>query len=446
MPTQVTRTQEEEFKTWKPEASTLAIEYAASVMEDLRQAGEQGFQTIPHGGIEIGAILFGTHTESAVRICEWRPIECSHARGPGFILSETDLAGITETLAQAAKEMPGLEPVGWFHTHTRSEIFLSSEDIAIFDRFFPESWQVALVMRLKKENSATAGFFVREPDGSLRSEGSYQEFTVRPDPFALTRPRRSTSAAARVERRPRPARGENRPGTPLPTEVVPALPAIPRPPVEPQPPPGVPVFRTPVHPLEEKVPEPEPIPNFLVEPPRSQFRQKVFFAVVIAAFLAAATLAGRWYWGDQPPPTVGLRLEDASDQLLIHWDRGAAAVRTADGATLTIRDGKDIRNLVLDQRAVRLGNVTYAYQEQDVEVRLVVMRGNQVSAEESTRFLGRRSPGAARAPATPVTAAEREQLLNESERLRQAIRQEAERSQRLENSLKTLQGRMPKGQ
>jgi len=445
MPTQVTRTQEEEFKTWKPEASTLAIEYAASVMEDLRQAGEQGFQTIPHGGVEIGAILFGTHTESTVRICEWRPIECSHARGPGFILSEADLRGVAETLAQAAKEMPGLEPVGWFHTHTRSEIFLSSEDLAIFNQFFPEPWQVALVLRLKKESSATAGFFVREPDGSLRSDGSYQEFTVRPDPFALTRPRRATSAAARVERRPRSARGENPSGPPAPVPVVPVVPAVPAQEPDPQQPRvSVPVFRTAVHPLEEKVPE--PIPNFLVEPPRSKFRQKVFFAVVIAGFLVAATLAGRWYWGDQPPPRVGLRLEDASDQLLIQWDRGAAAVRSADGATLTIRDGKDIRNLVLDQRAVRLGNVTYAYREQDVEVRLVVMRGNQVAAEESTRFLGRRSPGAASAPATPVTPAERQQLLSESERLRQAIRQEAERSQRLENSLKALQGRIPKGQ
>jgi len=440
MPTQVTRTQEEEFKTWKPEASALTIEYAASVMEDLRQAGEQGFQTIPHGGIEIGAILFGVRTDSTVRICEWRPIECSHARGPGFILSETDLRRMAETLSQARGEMPGLEPVGWFHTHTRSEIFLSAEDIAIFDQWFPQSWQIALVMRLKKESSATAGFFVREPDGSLRSEASYQEFTVRPDPFALTRARRPTSAAARgAERRPRQARQENRtPGQP-PVPVAPALRTETAPPAA-----SVPVFRAPAIQLDETVPEPEPIPEFLLEPPHSQLRRKILFAVVTAIVLAALTLAGRWYWANQSPPTVGLRLEEMSDQLLIHWDRGTATVRGASGATLTIRDGKDIRNLVLDQRAVRLGTVTYAYREQDVEVRLIVMHGDVVAAEESTRFLGRRPPAAAQKDLPAAAAGERERLHDESERLRQAIRQAAERTQRLENSLKSLPGAEPK--
>lgn len=434
MPTQVTRTQEEEFKTWKPEASALAIEYAASVMEDLRQAGEQGFQTIPHGGIEVGAILFGTRTDSTVRICEWRPIECSHARGPGFTLTPADLERLSQTLAQARDEMPGLEPVGWFHTHTRSEIFLSPEDIEIFDRYFPAPWQVALVMRLKKESSATAGFFVRDPAGALKSEASLLEFTVRPDPFALTRPRRPTSAAARGnDRAPRPPRPEGRSPAPAP----PATPPAPPPLAEPRPV-TVPPFRTAAVHLEERVPEPEPLPAFLTEPPPSQFRRKVIFGAAVAAVLVALTLGGRWYWVNQPPPSVGLRLDDASDQLLIHWDRGAEPIRTADGASLTIRDGKEIRNLILDQRAVRLGTVTYAYREQDVEVRLIVRRNGQVAAEESTRFLGRRSPAGAPHLSSPGAAAESDQLRSESERLRQAIRQEAERSQRLENSLKAL--------
>lgn len=440
MPTPVTRTQEEEFKTWKPEASALAIEYAVSVMEDLRQAGEQGFQTIPHGGIEIGAILFGTRTDSTVRICEWRPIECSHARGPGFILTPADLQRLSESLAQARSEMPGLEPVGWFHTHTRSEIFLSPEDIEIFSQYFPEPWQVALVMRLKKESPATAGFFVRQPDGALKSEASYQEFTVRPDPFALTRPRRPTSAAARgTDRHPRPPRVEGRPpAAPTPPPIVSE--PLKAPEIRPA---TVPTFRTAALHLEERVPEPEPLPAFLTEPPPSQFRRKVIFGAVVAAILAALTLGGRWYWVNQPPPSVGLRLEEASDQLLIQWDRGAEPIRTAEGATLTIRDGKEIRNLVLDQRAVRLGTVTYAYREQDVEVRLIVMRQGQVAAEESTRFLGRRSPTGTAAAPSPGAAAEGDQFRSESERLRQAIRQETERTQRLENSLKALQNQPP---
>jgi flagellar biosynthesis GTPase FlhF len=134
---------------------------------------------------------------------------------------------------------------------------------------------------------------------------------------------------------------------------------------------------------------------------------------------------------------VGLRLEEEGEQLVIRWDRGAAAVRSADSARLTIRDGKEIRSLVLDQQAVRSGTVTYAYQNNDVEVRLAVMRRNETVAEESTRFLGRQGGGKA-ASAAPAQAAEQEQARQEAERLREALRQEGERTQRLENSLREL--------
>ena len=36
--------------------------------------------------------------------------------------------------------------MGWYHSHTRSEIFLSDADLEIHNRYFPEPWQVALVL------------------------------------------------------------------------------------------------------------------------------------------------------------------------------------------------------------------------------------------------------------------------------------------------------------
>lgn len=83
----------------------------------------------------------------------------SHAKGPSFVLSDRDLAGLREAISGAAVELPDMEPVGWFHTHTRSEIFLSPDDVAVYNEIFPEPWQVALVMRLRKEQPAVAGFF-----------------------------------------------------------------------------------------------------------------------------------------------------------------------------------------------------------------------------------------------------------------------------------------------
>jgi proteasome lid subunit RPN8/RPN11 len=457
MPGQLTAN-EEEYKTWGPEGSPLTVHYAVSVMEELRQAGEQGFQKIPHGGVEVGAVLLGTREAGAVWIQEWRPIECSHARGPGFALSESDLVGLEQQLAALAAELPTLEVVGWFHTHTRSELALSGEDVAVYERCFPQPWQVALVMRLKKESAAVAGFFCREADGTIRAEKSYEEFTVRPDPFSMTRPRRLTSLAARgaksVASRPaeprRPLRREN--VSPAVAVVPPATPAAPgvtaagAPRVLPNFEPRPVKVRTPatpaaVHPklpaLDEPVPEPERIPTFLPEEPRYGLRRKLFWGVLVALLLAGVNWGVRWYWGSQPPAAVGLRLEEEGEQLLIRWDRGAAVVRSADSARLTIRDGKEIRSLVLDQQAVRSGTVTYAYQNNDVEVRLAVIRRNETVAEESTRFLGRQGGGKA-ASAAPAQAAEQEQARQEAERLREALRQEGERTQRLENSLREL--------
>lgn len=59
---------------------------------------------------------------------------------------------------------PGKELVGWYHTHPRMGVFLSEYDTWLHRNFFPELYQVALVI---EPYSATGGFFLRQPDGSL---------------------------------------------------------------------------------------------------------------------------------------------------------------------------------------------------------------------------------------------------------------------------------------
>lgn len=60
--------------------------------------------------------------------------------------------------------------VGWFHTHPRMGIFLSSYDTFIHQHFFPEIWQVALVV---EPFSQSGGFFIRQADGELDPRGYY---------------------------------------------------------------------------------------------------------------------------------------------------------------------------------------------------------------------------------------------------------------------------------
>jgi proteasome lid subunit RPN8/RPN11 len=62
------------------------------------------------------------------------------------------------------ERFPDKELVGWYHTHPRMGIFLSEYDSWLHQNFFPETYQVALVV---EPHSATGGFFIREPDGML---------------------------------------------------------------------------------------------------------------------------------------------------------------------------------------------------------------------------------------------------------------------------------------
>jgi proteasome lid subunit RPN8/RPN11 len=59
---------------------------------------------------------------------------------------------------------PDKRIVGWFHTHPRMGVFLSDYDIWLHQHFFPERWQVALVI---EPCTQIGGFFVRTEDGRL---------------------------------------------------------------------------------------------------------------------------------------------------------------------------------------------------------------------------------------------------------------------------------------
>ena len=54
--------------------------------------------------------------------------------------------------------------VGWYHTHPSMGVFLSHYDTWLHSNFFPEPWQVALVVEPVK---ATGGFFVRQKNSLL---------------------------------------------------------------------------------------------------------------------------------------------------------------------------------------------------------------------------------------------------------------------------------------
>ncbi len=168
------------FGTWTAPALAVTVEFPLEIMDELRLAATSGMRQLARGGLEIGGVLFGSRRDNLVRVVNWRSIPCEHARGPALLLSDKDREGLKALLAKAADEpdLHGLQAIGWFVSHTRSEVSLLDSDREIFREFFPESWQVTLVLRPERGGDCRAGFFVRENGELLRTESSYHEFTV----------------------------------------------------------------------------------------------------------------------------------------------------------------------------------------------------------------------------------------------------------------------------
>lgn len=65
---------------------------------------------------------------------------------------------------QMEERYPDMDLVGWYHTHPRMGVFLSKYDVFLHQNFFPNPYQVALVI---EPHSRAAGFFIPQADGSL---------------------------------------------------------------------------------------------------------------------------------------------------------------------------------------------------------------------------------------------------------------------------------------
>src|SRR5580704_6147110 len=118
---------EAKFGLWTAPESPITVEYSIAVIEEMRHRVAEGFQRLSRGGIEVGGVLYGARDGRTLRITAVRPIACEHARGPAFILSDKDRMALNEQLT-TDKDDPQLESlisVGWFLSHTRSDINLS---------------------------------------------------------------------------------------------------------------------------------------------------------------------------------------------------------------------------------------------------------------------------------------------------------------------------------
>src|SRR5690349_16598893 len=167
---------------WTTPECPFTVEYSPRVLDDIRLAVVDAFFSLPRGGAEIGGILLGRTEGTQVVVNGYAPLDCEHAYGPSFTLSSNDQARLAALIADAAGHPDRGSVVGWYHSHTRSDVFFSAADQEIHRRFFPDIRQIALVIRPHAFQPARAGFFFRKTDGSFPGESCLREFTLDPLP------------------------------------------------------------------------------------------------------------------------------------------------------------------------------------------------------------------------------------------------------------------------
>ena len=145
----------------------MRIEFPPELLHDVRLEGAQPERAFPLRWIprfnrvvnQTSGLLFGVRHDDEVRVLAAAPTETTHP--------------------------DGLAPVGTFVCRARGEVFLTDDDLANFEK---HQGVLALVVA-----GGRAGFFVREPDGSVQAIRSHEEFKVAD---AASRPVPEGTAAA----------------------------------------------------------------------------------------------------------------------------------------------------------------------------------------------------------------------------------------------------------
>jgi proteasome lid subunit RPN8/RPN11 len=436
---------------WSVPQCPFTIEYSMRVLDDIRLAVVDAFFSLPRGGAEIGGVLIGQYANGRVTVTDYVALDCEHAMGPSFTLSQRDEGKLGELLTEVRKGAAGV-PVGWYHSHTRSEIFLSDADQVIHRRFFPETWQIALVMKPHTFQPIRCGFFFREAGGSIHASETYQEFTLDAQPM---RPMPAGGIPMPVEPA-RPARVET--PNPARTIVVEATVSDPDPvPVAP-PPPSKPEFKPPVvTPPVVIPPAAAPVAAAPIEPPKSLVPQeeekslpwlKKVVAIGLVALIGVAGFQTRHQWAPKlsalfapAPPApipfapVGLNTTDADGQLQIRWDRFSQAVRQATAGVLTINDlGPAPRVVKLTPVMLQAGGFAYKREGESVTVTLALDEPNGGNAHEVASFLGK-LPQVKTSADNPELRRQRDAATEEAARLRKELAAEADHSRKLQKQL-----------
>lgn len=325
---------ESPVSVWEDPQCPFRVEWAPDKLNKVRIAVVDAFYAVPRGGIEIGGLLLGRVSGKTLYIDDFAPVECEHLTGPSFLLSSKDESALVAQLAAL-----GSPPIGWYHSHTRSDLELSGKDTEIHDRFFPQNFQIAMILRPSNSHSTRANYFFRSKGAAMR--GGKEPFVI---PAVKTKPSEGPQAAAA------PSQRVSSPAT-----------LTPRPQID---------------------PDQIPAPAFLAQPPAARNGRGFLVITLVLILLAVLAVAGfatkdRWLPREQDP--LKLHASDVDGKLIIRWN----PVHDVTSGELHITDGAKNVDVKLDASQIRDGMYAYTRQTGSETVRLKIGQ-----REETTSFAG----------------------------------------------------------
>jgi len=329
--------------TWRYAPLDAEVVCTSAVLETVRQHSAAGRSRLSHGGLEIGGMLLGKRTDRSMEIVGAVPIECEHKLGPLFILSAADEKALDAVLA--SDKLGTLQPVGLYVSHSRRGFAVAETEALLLDRLPAGPWQLVLVVMPAKFGPARAGFFIR---GAVdRSFVCAHEFLLSPVEHHGVEP-----AAA-----------------PAPAPIAPNA-------VKPVPVDGhAPVLRR---------------LNSFVAQVKTHWRLSQWNMAVSLILLLLFVSAGALFVRGRSvaSTSIPMHVSDLGSNLRIEWDPVQKAVQSASRAILEIRDGeRPPVDIPVTRNELDNGSVLYVPHSDNIEVRLKLMRGSDLSSESVLYFI-----------------------------------------------------------
>ena len=330
------------FAFWVDPRSAIRVQYALPLFHEIDFQVNEGYRRIPHGGVEVGGLLYGRLQRDQLSIEASRPIECDHASGPSFHLSDNDLARLKQSIeaSSADPELRALIPLGWFIAHTRGPLQMTARELQLFDQFFPEPGRLTILIKPERFQPTRFSFLLRDQSGVVHPDGT-QSSIILPLPGKATKaadpmPAIPAPQAAAVREMPARRSEDRAPIARVAEKAQPIAPerVIAEPPVA-APPPSPPPVAAPAPPAR---PVSKPAHPPVTKQTRRQGAPRLFLILLLAALLGCGI--GYLIYMQLPPAVIVIRVQKRANDLLVVWN--PVQTQSASYAALRVNNGPPV--------------------------------------------------------------------------------------------------------